>query len=70
MGIDKLDIIQENCLMMVILSNGTHCWVIGNSVAKAIRLVQNQIDGEFPRVIAVCDGETMFTVMWEDEEGY
>ena len=66
MGIQIMDVIGERRLLMVILSNGQHAFVIGQSVERAARLVSEQIEDPV-KVMAVFDGLNMYTyVDWEE----
>jgi hypothetical protein len=68
MAIEKLDLIKsDERLMMVLFSNGWHCFVITNSVNDAVRTAQNEIDGEYPRVKFVFDGDIGIPIVWEDD---
>ena len=66
MGIQVMDVIGKRRLLMVILSNGTHAFVVGQNVERAARLVENEI-GEELEVIAVFDGFNMYTCSDWDE---
>ena len=66
MAIQIMDVIGEKRLLMVILSNGTHAFVLGRSVERAARLVEDEI-GEEIKVIGVFDGFNMYTCSDWDE---
>ena len=67
MAIQIMDVIGEKRLLMVILNNGQHAFVLEQSVERAARLVTQQL-GEEIEVIGVFDGVNMYTcVKWEEE---
>ena len=67
MTIQIMDVIGERRLMMVILSNGQHAFVLGRSIGRAAKLVTEQIDSPKVRVVGIFDGVNMYMMDWEEE---
>jgi hypothetical protein len=60
------DVIAQEKILMLFLSDGRQVFVLGQSIERAVRFVSEAIDHPIVRVMAVFDGTDMYYIEWDE----
>jgi hypothetical protein len=60
------DVIAQEQILMLFLSDGRQVFVLGQSIERAVRLVNEAIDHPRVKVMAVFDGRDMYFIEWDE----